>query len=223
MEMKSAGSKRAKTPKSVHTIEGQSKTKNNVRTEDYHRLLGYFGSDPQQAAKEYEAFRKRLIVFFDRRGCRNPELEADDAFTRAARSKDLNDINDIVDFIYGIAKTQAMETHRKQSREPGQLNDNEHLLRTQVMPVPQATEESKAHEIRLQCLDTCLTRLPKKDRKLLLDYYREEKAAKLRIRKLLAQKLGIRMEALRTRLTRARDKIGACYEECMKDSLRQVK
>ena len=211
-------------PKLVPVMDDRANVRSDAPTENYDRLLRYFDGDLHRAAQKYEAFRERLIVFFDRRGCRDAALEADEAFTRVAGSKDLENIKDIIGFMYAVARRQALEKHRNKSREPGQLDENERLPQTQVIAVTQAdSEESRVHEIRLQCLDTCLNTLPKKDRKLLLDYYREQKTEKLELRKLLAQKLGIRIGALRTRVTRARAELAVCCEECLKKSLEQVK
>jgi len=222
--MKPAHKKPSVKPELSRVISDQANAGNDVLTEDYDRLLRHFDNDSQRAAQQYQAFRERLIMFFDRRGCRDAVLEADEAFTRAARSKELEKVEDIVGFIYEVARRQALEKRRKQNREPGQLVEDEKLARTQAMAVTDAdSEESRVHEIRLQCLDTCLATLPPKDHKLLLDYYREQKTEKLRLRKFLAEKLGIPIGTLRTRLARARAQLAVCCEQCIKKSLEKVK
>lgn len=194
------------------------------RNEDYERLLMHFSKDPRRAEEEFLEFRERLIVFFDRRRCQDPELQADEAFTIAARFKDLNGVKDIRGFIYEIARRLALERGRSQRREPDQLGDVERLAPAETMNgTPEDSEDRKVREIRLQCLDSCLSKLPKRDRTLLLDYYREEKTEKLQLRRLLAATLGIRIGTLRTRLTRARTRIAACCEDCIQKSREQVK
>ena len=57
--------------------------------------------------------------------------------------------------------------------------------------------------------------LPKGQRQLVLDYYREDKRAKIDYRKELASKLGIALNALRIRAFRIRAELQVCMEQCM--------
>lgn len=215
----SAAASNRVTPTAIPPLRPDS-----VGNEDYKRLLAHFDTHQQRAEEQFLEFRRRLIVSFDRRQCQDPELQADEAFTRAARSNDLENVKDIRGFVYEIARRLALERGRSQRREPRQIGDLERLPQNDAMTeTPDDSEDGEMHEMKLQCLDSCLSKLPRRDRKLLLDYYREEKTEKLKLRKLLAEKLGIQIGTLRTRLTRARAQIAACCENCIQKSLERMK
>ncbi len=56
------------------------------------------------------------------------------------------------------------------------------------------------------------------DRKLVLQYYRENKQAKIDHRKRLAQALGIEVETMRTRMHRLRNQLRRCVQECLEQA-----
>jgi DNA-directed RNA polymerase specialized sigma24 family protein len=66
-----------------------------------------------------------------------------------------------------------------------------------------------------ECLDKCLDRMNPKSRDLVLDYYRLEKQSKIDFRKLLAEELGISVNALRIRLHNLRAGLEKCIEQCL--------
>jgi DNA-directed RNA polymerase specialized sigma24 family protein len=205
------------------TNVGRSLSSESVSSEDYQRLLAHFSNDERRAEQEFMEFRDRLIGLFNWRQCQNPELQADEAFARAARSKDLNDVRDIRKFVHEFARLVALERGRSQRREPVQIGDLERLASIEALTGTAGAEDRKVREIKFQCLDSCLSKLPRRDRKLLLDYYREEKTEKLKLRKLLAETLGIGTGTLSTRLNRLRAKIAPCCKDCFQKSLEQMK
>jgi hypothetical protein len=60
-----------------------------------------------------------------------------------------------------------------------------------------------------------MEKLTLENRKLLLDYYREEKRAKIEYRRQLAEQMGIAVNALRIRAYRIRASLQKCVEDCL--------
>src|SRR5207302_9658204 len=60
------------------------------------------------------------------------------------------------------------------------------------------------------CLERCMDHLPTENRRLMLEYYQEEKRAKINRRLKLAQELGIAVNALRIRAHRIRLQLQQC-------------
>ena len=65
-------------------------------------------------------------------------------------------------------------------------------------------------------LEECMGQLRPEERKLILDYYQEEKQAKIDHRKKLAEGLGIGLNTLRIRVYRLRARLQECVEQLMK-------
>jgi DNA-directed RNA polymerase specialized sigma24 family protein len=70
-------------------------------------------------------------------------------------------------------------------------------------------------EPHLKCLDECLERLDAKSRELILNYYREQKQAKIKSHKAMGESLKINQGALRARAHRIRAKLHECLMECL--------
>jgi DNA-directed RNA polymerase specialized sigma24 family protein len=65
-------------------------------------------------------------------------------------------------------------------------------------------------DLRVVCLRECLRSLPKENRELIIEYYRDEGRAKIEDRKALAEMLGISLNALFSRAKRIRDRLEQC-------------
>jgi DNA-directed RNA polymerase specialized sigma24 family protein len=92
----------------------------------------------------------------------------------------------------------------------------EYLRRKPVPPQPPPPEpEEEGAEQEYECLRRCIERLPLHNRELVLQYYQDEKRAKIDNRKLLAERLGIALNALRIRAHRIRAALQKCVEECL--------
>jgi len=77
-------------------------------------------------------------------------------------------------------------------------------------PDPASVESSQL----LDCLHGSLDQLSPPDRDVIVQYYQNEKSAKINNRKDLATKLGLQMNALRLRAFRIRAGLEACVERC---------
>ena len=72
--------------------------------------------------------------------------------------------------------------------------------------------------MRSECFGSCLSKLPSDARALVVEYYRNEKSAKIESRKKLAESLGIAHGTLRLRVYRLRAQLERCVEHCLKKS-----
>jgi len=64
-------------------------------------------------------------------------------------------------------------------------------------------------------LEKCAPILASEDRWLAIEYYRFEKSTKVEHHKKLAEKFGLTMPGLRTRIRRIRERLRPCIEECL--------
>ena len=176
-----------------------------ILTQDgFDRLLSWLDPDREQAGKKYEEIRYKLIKIFGCRGCWTPEDLADETINRVTRR--LDDIEetytgDPARYFCGVAHKVHMEYLRKHSTAP---------------PPEQAKEEeSEEEQQQYECLEKCMLQLTTNNRELVLEYYSEEKRAKIDCRKQLAEKLGIPLNALRIRAYRIRAALQDCVQNCM--------
>lgn len=102
-------------------------------------------------------------------------------------------------YIYGVAKFVYLESLRK---EKTHLNIDEITI---------AEKSSKPSD---DCLEKCLSELSGENRELILDYYSEEKQAKIKLHDQLAEKLNLTKTALRMKIVRIKQKLKICLEEC---------
>jgi len=174
-------------------------------------LLAVLGPNRGTASVGYEQIRRKLIKFFEWRGCRFPEELADEAINRVARKIDEGlDLggDSIHRYFHGVARMLVKEALRRHSREQSALTVG--MLRDRGS----GEEERSGVEARLDCLRSCMSGLTPEEGELLLGYYRGEKSEKIRNRRELAARLNLPMNALRIRVHRLREKLERCMAEC---------
>jgi DNA-directed RNA polymerase specialized sigma24 family protein len=175
----------------------------------FDKLLYSFSPDRQEAARQFEQTRIKLIRFFEWHATDSPEERADETFNRAARRiYEGEQIDNLIGYLYGIAHFVFKEALKERERAPLPLE-------TAERKVFEAPVEDEEREQRLRCLDTCLKELASDDRLVILGYYQEEKRAKIEFRKQMADRLGIGLNALRIRAYRIRAKLENCLIQCL--------
>jgi DNA-directed RNA polymerase specialized sigma24 family protein len=170
--------------------------------ENFNQLLNWLAPSREQAGKKYEEIRRRLITIFTCRGCREAEELADETINRVTRR--VPDIagtytGDQALYFYGVAHKVHLEYLRKKP----------------APPPPPPIEKSEEEEDRYDCLERCMMSLTPENRELLLNYYQEEKRAKIDARKKFAERLNMPLNALRIRVFRIRETLRACVLECL--------
>ncbi len=172
--------------------------------ESFDALLAWLDPDRELAGQKYESIRMRLIKIFACRGCYEPEDLADETINRVTNK--LNDLEGFVGerarYFYGVANKVHMEYLRRKPPPP------------QPPPMNDPFEIEKEYD----CLDRCMQTLTADNRNLVLQYYQEEKKAKIEHRKQLADQFGIALNALRIRAHRIRAALQDCVQKCVHEA-----
>jgi DNA-directed RNA polymerase specialized sigma24 family protein len=182
----------------------RQKKKWDLSEQSFESLLHWLDSDRDRAGKRYEDIRCRLIKIFSSRGCVEPDYLADETINRVARR--VEEIaktyeGDPALYFYGVANKIHLEQLKKQKP----------LTRTPVVPAANDFEDQYV------CLERCIGHLPVDSRDLVLQYYDHEQHAKVVKRQLLAERLGIGLNALRIRAHRARLALRKCIMSCLEN------
>jgi len=188
------------------------------------RLLGYLNADREAAANQFEEIRIKLMIFFECRGCANPEDYADITMYRVARiiSEGIEiRTNNPLSFFRGVARKVLQESWDDPSPKFIPLDDPSISRHISQDPIEIELQESQRlqHEQELECLEQCLKRISFKNRNLIIRYYQGETSVKIKNRKQLAAQIGITMNALALKALRIREKLEDCVSNCVKQSV----
>ena len=188
-----------------------------VLTQDaFDGLLDWLDADRELAGKRYENIRLRLIKIFTCRGCREAEDLADETINRVTAKVEAvagNYSGDPALYFYGVAHKVHLE-YLRETRVARAPETATNQSREQRAPVSQTPLDLEAE---YECLDRCMERLPSENRSLVIEYYQEQKQAKIDRRKRLAEQLGIGVNALRIRAYRIRLTLQQCVQDCLQD------
>ena len=170
--------------------------------EDFDRLLAWLDPDRDRAGERYEKIRRKLTLIFASRGGASPEDMTDECINRV------------------IKKLPEIEPQYTGSPENYFIRVVdfivlEWLRKNRPIEIPCVGPVSPEMEEQMDCLDGCLDRLPASTRELVLEYYQQEKRAKIDHRATLAQRLGIAVNALRIRAHRIRKHLENCVLKCL--------
>lgn len=185
----------------------QSKTTWVLTEAAFTTLLSAFDPDPERAGEKYESLRESLVKFLDWRGARAPEDLVDETFNRVARKLEEGEaIQDVPSYCHGVARLVFLQSLEHPSSRTVELD----AALTIAAPKP----KPEAGDARRECLTHCLRELPADSRQLIVEYYRNERRQKIDHRVALAGRLGIPLNALRSRAQRIRDKLEQCIARC---------
>lgn len=186
---------------------GTSSTKERweLNQDDFDGLLKWLHEDREQSALKYEELRRRLIKIFTCRGCPVAEELADETINRVC--KKVKEIAPTYEgepalYFYGVANKVHLEYVRKS-----------HVAN--IVTVPPAIVTSDDIEHKYQCLEKCIRQLDPQNRDLVVQYYQDDKRAKINHRKELAERLNIALNALRIRAHRIRASLYKCMVDCL--------
>ena len=184
-----------------------------VLTQDaFDTLLDWLDADRERAGSKYEAIRLRLIKIFTCRGCSEAEELADETINRvSARVAELASSyeGDPALYFYGVSQKVHLEYLRGYHKKQADLAVDSVTLNAAPISLDDDIEPE------YECLERCLEHLPADSRKLVLEYYQQERHAKIEHRKLLATELGIAVNALRIRAHRIRLVLQQCVRDCL--------
>jgi RNA polymerase sigma factor (sigma-70 family) len=185
-----------------------------VTQQAFDQLLNWLDTDRDCAGSKYEKIRTRLIKIFTCRGCADADDLADETINRVTAK--LSEIaesysGDPALYFYGVAQN----VHLEYSRKKPLIQQTSQLEREPGGQTPWPSEPVEDVEQEYACLEKCMDDLPPENRRLVLEYYQEEKRAKIDHRRMLADQLGIALNALRIRAHRIRSQLQQCVESCL--------
>lgn len=173
--------------------------------EEFEALLRSLGGTRQEAGERYEEFRRKLIRFFEWRGCDIPEELTDETLNRVARrlAEGMEEPpQNLYSYGCGVANLVHKEYLRNSARQRSKIEQE---------PWQPVTSPEEEEDHRMESLRHCLQLLPEDQRTLLLRYHQGEN--NIRVRKEICKELGIPMNALRIRVHRLRRRLETCIEE----------
>ena len=177
--------------------------------ESFNKFLSCLSPDQEEAANRYELLRRKLIRFCESNGTVSAEDGADEIINRVIRKVDEGtSITNVFAYAFGVARMILKEFWKE--RERTNLAEKELLANSK----PKAPDKDD-DDARMRCFDSCLEQLPNESRKLILDYYQEDRRAKIDLRKELATQLSIPLNALRIRAHRVRKGLERCVKDCL--------
>jgi RNA polymerase sigma factor (sigma-70 family) len=178
--------------------------------EAFDQLLARLDGDRELAGAEYENIRRKLVKFFEWHGCDSPEDYADETINRVARKIDEGEVvQNLRGYFTGVARMLWLDRMKEKQRDQAAF---------ERLPPPPILTEDDEPESRFECFEECLESLSAENREMIVEYYREEKSAKIEARKKMADALGILPNALRIRAHRIKAKLEECVRHCMNRS-----
>ncbi|HEY1239980.1 MAG TPA: hypothetical protein VGF16_05455 [Bryobacteraceae bacterium] len=175
----------------------------------FRRFLDWLDEGSDSGGQKYLEMHRRLVSYFDRKNCKSPQELADETLTRVARR--LNEEGAITgatppQYCYIVARFVFLE-HQRQAAVLA--------IETRELPAPAGADAASEDQARmLRCLEQCLKQLEEEQRELILGYYQGEQQVKISLRRKLAARLGVTMNALSIRACRIRDRLEACVRAC---------
>ncbi len=185
---------------------------NVLKQEEFDGLLALFSQDRDEAGVIYEDIRSSLLRYFESRDCREADMLADETLFRVATKAHTFDPTRHTrpsSFVFGFASKILLEY----SRDPQKLRITYDRWVQSALGVA-SEEESEDEAAGMECLRKCLGEMSAEDRELMIAYYGKEKQEKIASRKLMAEKLGIKMETLHMRVHRLRGVLKKCMKRC---------
>jgi len=192
---------------------------NVLKQEEFDGLLGLFSEDREEAGVIYEEMRNSLVRFFESRDCRDADMLADETLFRVASKAHTFDPTRHTrtsSFIFGFASKILLEY----SRDPQKLRITYDRWVQSALTEPAKDNDTDEEAEGMECLRKCLGEMSVEDRDLMITYYGKEKQEKIASRKLMAERLGIKMETLHMRVHRLRESLKKCMKRCRSSELR---
>jgi RNA polymerase sigma factor (sigma-70 family) len=178
-------------------------------------LLDWLDPDRQVAGQRYEEIRRSLVKVFAWRRCADAEGMADDTIDRvAAKVRTLREKYDgnPYRYFFGVARNLIREYQKT-------LDLHVSLTDLDLSLDLVSAGDRRDLEREDTCLRQCLERLPVEQRQQIVKYYGGQKQEKIRLRREMAEELGIGQNTLRVRMHRLRATLETCIETCLEKRL----
>ena len=188
-----------------------------IPPESFDEILAWLNPDRDVAGTIYVQLRQDLTKMFTWNHCPDPEGLTDEVFDRVA--KKVHDVRPTYEgdpklYFYGVARNVIKEIPKK-------IRAQISLQGTEPASDPRREAQQETAAMREDCLRSCLQKLSKEKRELILAYYARDKQAKIDHRSELAQQFGVSVENLRVKVYRIRISLQRCIERCLKSKAQQ--
>lgn len=198
--------------------KGERKRDWTLNPRAFQQLLAWLDEGANSDGQKYLEMLRRLSAYFDRKNCPTPDELADETLNRVARRLEEEGTIETeapARYCYIVARFVFMEHLRETHRGDALTNDLLRHTHAGHLFAPEADDERKVEERRLNCLEQCLNRLESASREIIARYYVGKARVKIEHRRKLAEELGITTNALSIRACRIRDRLEACVRECL--------
>jgi DNA-directed RNA polymerase specialized sigma24 family protein len=191
-----------------------SKSRWTLSEEGLAKFLACLDKDIERAGAQYESLRLMLMKFFDWRGAHFPEECVDETLNRVIRKIDGGEsIRDIPTYSLGVARLVLLENLKGPESRRSDIEE--------LSPAAFVAPEPAPQDERQDCFEQCLNELTLESRRLILQYYSDDRREKINRRQAMAEQLGIPLNALRSRAQRIRNKLEECVHGCMGGDLKK--
>ena len=174
-------------------------------------ILAWLDPDRDVAGTIYVQLRQDLTKIFTWNRCPDPDGLTDEVFDRVAKKVHevrKTYVGDPKLYFYGVARNLIKEIPKK-------IKTQIPLQGAEPASDPRREAEQENAHMREDCLRSCLQKLSKEKRELIVAYYARDKQAKIDHRIEMAQRLGISVETLRVKAFRIRATLEQCLERCI--------
>jgi len=188
----------------------------------FRQFLLWLDEGVESGGEKYLEIRRRLVLYFDRKGCIAPDELADETLSRVAKKlQEQGEITDLspAHYCYVTARFVFLEHLRQPEHKHKSVEQLANASGAQFErsvsggSVVRDNQEDKKEEL-LDALERCLNSLAPADRELILEYYHGDGRTKIESRRRLGERLGLSANALSIRACRIRSKV----EECVRAS-----
>lgn len=190
--------------------------------EAFDGLLVRLDADRDQASLKYEELRLSLITYFATRGATDPNELADETLNRVAYRLAEGQVIMVDNPIY-YALAVARNVWREHLAQPYKM-----VSLTAFTDAPQVQvispedlllefERQLRTEQKYDCFMHCLARLSETDHALLIEYHQGKGQSNSKNRQAMAQRFGLTLGSLRNRISRIRDRLSKCLQNCMEN------
>lgn len=185
----------------------------DLSPESFERLMNWLHPNREEAGQEYQRIRTLLIKNFQHQGCSFPDKLADATLDRAAETltpeKIANWKGEKERYFYRVGFYIMLE-------EKGKNPEVQMPIGLDVA----YSDDDEDLEQKLHCLEKCMHELSTDKSDLIDQYYRGNRAIKIKNREELARAQKIDLPRLRVRAHRIRRELKTCIEECLKGAAR---
>ena len=179
-----------------------------VELNGFRGLLARLDPDPVKAWEAHEDLRKKLIAYFEHNHFPDPDELAEEALDRIAKRPDVQSLQNIVEFAFGVARNLRKESLRKASQR-AEVPDMELIEDTSRGngSLEDAVINRLSEARKLQCFQKSMQNLSAEERAMVRRYYPAENGDLEAQRLNLAADLGISVGTLRTRMARIKERL----------------